>query len=124
MCLTPPLTAVPDGEWFCVECERDPGAGVGEYKSLSLHKTKVKAGKKASPGKKEKEKEDSPAPGGDETGTGTKRKAPQKGKAGGMFCFSSLVLSGRWLNVLRRCEEEETMRCWCVCVCRVWRVAV
>jgi len=22
-CLTPPLTSVPDGEWFCAECEAD-----------------------------------------------------------------------------------------------------
>ena len=27
-CLDPPLDAVPDGEWFCPECEADPGAPV------------------------------------------------------------------------------------------------
>ncbi|KAH9847327.1 RCC1/BLIP-II [Lenzites betulinus] len=27
-CLDPPLDAVPDGEWFCPDCEADPGAPV------------------------------------------------------------------------------------------------
>lgn len=27
-CLSPPLDAVPDGEWFCPDCEADPGAPV------------------------------------------------------------------------------------------------
>ncbi|KAI9455036.1 RCC1/BLIP-II [Russula earlei] len=29
-CLTPPLAATPDGEWFCPECIRHPGAPVGD----------------------------------------------------------------------------------------------
>lgn len=28
-CLTPPLAGIPDGEWFCPECIRHPGAPVG-----------------------------------------------------------------------------------------------
>ncbi|EIN06350.1 RCC1/BLIP-II [Punctularia strigosozonata HHB-11173 SS5] len=28
-CLDPPLQAVPDGEWFCPDCEANPGAPVG-----------------------------------------------------------------------------------------------
>jgi hypothetical protein len=28
-CLTPPLTGIPDGEWFCPECMRHPGAPIG-----------------------------------------------------------------------------------------------
>lgn len=28
-CLTPPLAAIPDGEWFCPECVRHPGAPIG-----------------------------------------------------------------------------------------------
>jgi hypothetical protein len=68
-----------------VECESEPGAGVGVYKALSLAKTKGKTQKKV-PVKKDKEvKEDSPAPGDDEIGTGGKRKAPPKGKASGMY---------------------------------------
>ncbi|KAF8655946.1 hypothetical protein AX16_002853 [Volvariella volvacea WC 439] len=30
-CLTPPLDAVPEGEWFCPECEEEPGAPVGAW---------------------------------------------------------------------------------------------
>jgi hypothetical protein len=29
-CLTPPLAGIPDGEWFCPECMRHPGAPVGD----------------------------------------------------------------------------------------------
>jgi hypothetical protein len=29
-CLDPPLAAVPDGEWFCPDCETQPGAPVGQ----------------------------------------------------------------------------------------------
>lgn len=28
-CLDPPLDAVPDGEWFCTDCQASPGAPVG-----------------------------------------------------------------------------------------------
>ena len=28
-CLTPPLAAIPDGEWFCPDCVRHPGAPIG-----------------------------------------------------------------------------------------------
>ncbi|KAF5379474.1 hypothetical protein D9615_006654 [Tricholomella constricta] len=30
-CLDPPLSAVPDGEWFCINCKRTPGAPIGNY---------------------------------------------------------------------------------------------
>jgi PHD finger protein len=29
-CLTPPLAGIPDGEWFCPECVRHPGAPIGD----------------------------------------------------------------------------------------------
>jgi len=29
-CLTPPLAAIPDGEWFCPDCVRHPGAPIGD----------------------------------------------------------------------------------------------
>ncbi|KAK7031433.1 PHD-type domain-containing protein [Favolaschia claudopus] len=39
-CLSPPLESIPDGEWFCPDCEADPGASVGaaasKLKSKSL----------------------------------------------------------------------------------------
>ena len=102
-CLTPPLDAVPDGEWFCVECSNDPGAGVGVYKALSLSKATGKAGKKASPGKKD----DSPAPEND--GVGGKRKALPKGKAGGKL-FVWFLLEGRLMLDWCSCEEETVSR--------------
>jgi len=36
-CLKPPLSSVPEGEWFCVDCIRDPGAPI---RSLALAKGK------------------------------------------------------------------------------------
>ncbi|KAM5532222.1 hypothetical protein V8D89_014122 [Ganoderma adspersum] len=63
-CLDPPLDAVPDGEWFCPECEAEPGAPV----SLDGVRRKPKA-KKA----KHDDGDASPKP-------GQKRKgAPQAG---------------------------------------------
>lgn len=39
-CLTPPLESIPEGEWFCPDCEAEPGASVGaaakKLKSKSL----------------------------------------------------------------------------------------
>ncbi|PIL24867.1 transcription factor [Ganoderma sinense ZZ0214-1] len=65
-CLDPPLDAVPDGEWFCPECEADPGAPV----SLDGVRRKPKA-KKA----KHDDDDASPKP-------GQKRKGvPQGGAA-------------------------------------------
>ncbi|EPT01146.1 hypothetical protein FOMPIDRAFT_1121068, partial [Fomitopsis schrenkii] len=33
-CLDPPLDAVPDGEWFCPECDETPGAPIGPDAAL------------------------------------------------------------------------------------------
>ncbi|KAG6867701.1 hypothetical protein C0993_012151 [Termitomyces sp. T159_Od127] len=30
-CDKPPLSAVPEGEWFCVQCSKQPGAPIGRY---------------------------------------------------------------------------------------------
>jgi uncharacterized Zn finger protein (UPF0148 family) len=68
-CLKPPLTAVPDGEWFCPGCENDLGAPVGV---VSSKKGKKKAKAQAT------EEEEEPEP-----KTTGKRKAPTKAKAGG-----------------------------------------
>jgi len=70
-CLKPPLTAVPDGEWFCPECEADSGAPVGTSASK---KGKKKAKAQAT---KEEAEEDGP-----EHKAAGKRKAPTKSKAG------------------------------------------
>ncbi|EDR07538.1 uncharacterized protein LACBIDRAFT_250496, partial [Laccaria bicolor S238N-H82] len=47
-CLTPPLSAVPDGEWFCPDCEDDPGAPVGAWKQEKP--AKGKSGRKPAVG--------------------------------------------------------------------------
>jgi uncharacterized Zn finger protein (UPF0148 family) len=73
-CLKPALTAVPDGEWFCPECEKDPGAPVGV--------TKSKKGKKRSNVQAAEEDEDEP-----ELKAAGKRKAP-KAKGAGTFDMS------------------------------------
>ncbi|KAI0358134.1 RCC1/BLIP-II [Trametes cingulata] len=59
-CLDPPLDAVPDGEWFCPECEADPGAPV-QLEGIRSKPTK---------GKKRKADDEEPAK------AGSKRKAP------------------------------------------------
>ena len=34
-CLNPPLSAVPEGEWFCPKCIATPGAPVGRWAQLA-----------------------------------------------------------------------------------------
>ncbi|KAF9038676.1 regulator of chromosome condensation 1/beta-lactamase-inhibitor protein II [Panaeolus papilionaceus] len=47
-CLSPPLSAVPDGEWFCPDCEDDPGAAVGAW--ATEKKPKKRSRREMSPG--------------------------------------------------------------------------
>lgn len=35
-CLTPPLAGIPDGEWFCPECMRHPGAPIGNEAAITV----------------------------------------------------------------------------------------
>lgn len=65
-CLDPSLDAVPDGEWFCPDCEDDPGAAVGAWATAKKSKSKAKAKRAASPFS--------------EPEAGVKRKAPPKTK--------------------------------------------
>lgn len=37
-CLNPPLSAVPDGEWFCPQCLDDPGAPVGLWRDTKTNR--------------------------------------------------------------------------------------
>ncbi|KAF9524401.1 regulator of chromosome condensation 1/beta-lactamase-inhibitor protein II [Crepidotus variabilis] len=49
-CLDPPLEEVPEGEWFCPDCEDDPGAAVGQWaekKKKPKTKSKVSNAKRA-----------------------------------------------------------------------------
>lgn len=71
-CLDPPLDAVPDGEWFCPDCEDEPGAPVGKWAIKKTKTSKPKAKRVASPVSDD----------GSQDG-GVKRKAPPKTKTGG-----------------------------------------
>ena len=42
-CLDPPLHEVPEGEWFCANCEDDPGAPVGKWATVKKPKAKSKS---------------------------------------------------------------------------------
>jgi hypothetical protein len=79
-CLVPPLTAVPDGEWFCPQCLVTPGAPVG------IQETPKKPTVKRSPVKKvqpdyEDDEEDEYEDSDDEPQPGRKRKASTRSKA-------------------------------------------
>ncbi|KAI0923703.1 hypothetical protein AcV5_009178 [Taiwanofungus camphoratus] len=65
-CLDPPLDTVPEGEWFCPECEKDPGAPVGPGAARKTGNSKLKG----------KVDTDESAP-----QAGQKRKAPAKSKS-------------------------------------------
>lgn len=73
--MNPPLETVPDGEWFCPDCEDDPGAPVvvGQGKKP---KKKGGAGKRARADMEVDE-------GDDEGGAGKRTKAAGKGSAAG-----------------------------------------
>ncbi|THG99799.1 hypothetical protein EW026_g2605 [Hermanssonia centrifuga] len=64
-CLDPPLDAVPDGEWFCPECEDEPGAPV----AIGGVRKPVKRGVKSKAMFVDDEEDEH---------TGQKRKAPAK----------------------------------------------
>jgi hypothetical protein len=100
-CLTPPLAGIPDGEWFCPECMRHPGAPIGNDAA-----TTVAAPPGASRGKKATHREppeydDSEQMGEDDSDgvgddydddddddVGRKRKAPVKRATGSSYsCF-------------------------------------
>ncbi|KAF8514474.1 RCC1/BLIP-II [Gautieria morchelliformis] len=71
-CLDPPLTAVPDGEWFCTACMANPGAPIGE--------TPKNSKSKSSKVSKKKREVSSPEP---QEQTGKKRKAASSQKGSG-----------------------------------------
>ncbi|TFK62794.1 RCC1/BLIP-II [Pluteus cervinus] len=70
-CLTPPLSAVPAGEWFCPECLDDPGAPVGAW-AVKKPKSKGKKAQAPQPMDEDDEEEEE----------GLKRKASGKGRGG------------------------------------------
>lgn len=79
-CLDPPLDAVPDGEWFCPDCEEEPGAPVVVGAGKKPKKKGAAAKSKSKPAMEVDEEDD------DESGgTGSKRKAPGRGGPSGMY---------------------------------------
>lgn len=93
-CLDPPLDAVPDGEWFCPDCEEDPGAAVGAW--ATAKKSKAKGKRPSSPS---------------EADAGVKRKAPPKTKVIGIGMLINALISKRRLMVASSppCKEKETV---------------
>lgn len=85
-CLNPPLAAIPEGEWFCPECECDPGAPLGAELII---------------GKRKSGKDD------DDAEVGGKRKAV--GSAGGGLLASILACKRLTHSRPRRREEEEAL---------------
>jgi hypothetical protein len=92
-CLTPPLAGIPDGEWFCPECMRHPGAPVGDDATTTVPPGASRS-KKASHRELPEYDDDSEQMGDDDSGgegdddddddddVGRKRKAPAKRAAG------------------------------------------
>ncbi|KAF7309577.1 PHD-type domain-containing protein [Mycena indigotica] len=57
-CLLPPLASVPDGEWFCADCEENPGASVGAAaKKLQARSLKRKGDPPSSPTTSKKQRQ-------------------------------------------------------------------
>ncbi|KAJ7623521.1 regulator of chromosome condensation 1/beta-lactamase-inhibitor protein II [Roridomyces roridus] len=55
-CLTPPLDSIPEGEWFCADCEESPGASVGAAsKKLQARSLKRKADSQGSGPRKKRQ---------------------------------------------------------------------
>ncbi|KAI9433482.1 RCC1/BLIP-II [Lactarius indigo] len=96
-CLNPPLAAIPDGEWFCPDCVRNPGAPIGTdalrpaagYYAPAVPSSRKKAGARARDQDDVEEDGDDDDDGdGDDDGdfddddddddVGRKRKAPAK----------------------------------------------
>ena len=107
-CLTPPLAAIPDGEWFCPECVRNPGAPIGDEKTTAAAPPGASRSKKA-PRREPPEYDDSELMGGegdaedvgddyddyedDDDDVGRKRKAPAKRSTGSSCSRLSGLLS-------------------------------
>ncbi|KAJ7230705.1 regulator of chromosome condensation 1/beta-lactamase-inhibitor protein II [Mycena pura] len=57
-CLTPPLESVPEDEWFCPDCEENPGASVGAAaKKLKAKTLKRKGEPPSGPGAQKKKRQ-------------------------------------------------------------------
>ncbi|KAH8104111.1 RCC1/BLIP-II [Cristinia sonorae] len=84
-CLNPPLAAVPDGEWFCPDCEADPGApivvGAGKRSPRKVKPVKPVVPVVPGPGPEDQEEDDDDEiDEDDDVGAGRKRKASASGR--------------------------------------------
>ncbi|KAH9018201.1 hypothetical protein EDB83DRAFT_2556172 [Lactarius deliciosus] len=93
-CLSPPLAAIPDGEWFCPGCVRNPGAPIGidalspagHYAPPAVSSSRKKVGVRArdQDGVEDEDGDEDENGDGDDDGdfddddVGRKRKAPAK----------------------------------------------
>lgn len=88
-CLDPPLSAVPDGEWFCPGCEQEPGAPIvigaakKPVKGRAPGKPAAKDSSNKRPADDEEDDDEDDEDEDDEDAGGKKRKASSKGKASG-----------------------------------------
>ncbi|KAI0041832.1 RCC1/BLIP-II [Auriscalpium vulgare] len=83
-CLRPPLSAVPDGEWFCPNCAKYPGAPIGPIEVVGAAPTKSSQPKVKKPKPEiiyDDDDEDDMESESDEDDYGRKRKAPGKKSA-------------------------------------------
>ena len=103
-CLTPPLAGIPDGEWFCPECMRHPGAPVGDDSTTAVAVPPAASRSKKAAHHEPLEYDDPEQMGDDDSGegddydedddddddVGRKRKAPAKRATGSSnSCFFS-----------------------------------
>ncbi|KDQ62001.1 hypothetical protein JAAARDRAFT_528999 [Jaapia argillacea MUCL 33604] len=77
-CLNPPLDAVPDGEWFCPQCQREPGSPIG---AVPVKKGRVVKASKPKPKAEVQEYDEDEEDYDEDENGGHKRKAPAKSKA-------------------------------------------
>jgi hypothetical protein len=113
------LSAVPDGEWFCVNCTRDPGAPIGIYPLRKAKPKVVKPKAAAAPPRETKKRAPSPMEedyDDEEEETGGKRKAAGRTRGGTcFFVFFSFMRFFRGVRVLIgicsfcSCEEKEAV---------------
>jgi hypothetical protein len=117
-CLDPPLSAIPDGEWFCPNCIHTPGAPIGVQETPSQKAPPVKkpAVKKApimyleddGLDDDDQEDEDSYEDSDDEPRAGRKRKASTRSRATRelssrplVFCCSNRLSKTQKIDIQR-----------------------
>lgn len=120
-CLTPPLAAIPDGEWFCPECVRRPGAPIGDA-ATTVYAPPTASSRKRTARNEPQEYDSDPMDGDGEDAeeegdsydddededVGRKRKAPAKRGAGSSRFFFPWFWCSLWplTDALNSCSVE------------------